>query len=272
VIALGAVIPFDRFDPARSRLYVRKKRKRFRKRREGAEAESDTTEETSSAEDIAAEPHLSSLGEDKPRLRFWSTLIAELRLMVRGQPWWWYGVALGLLITCLVTPYEYFHRFFVPLVWLWPIFLWSAMGNQEHRHRTHQLVFSCAHLVGRQLPAAWLAGVLVAAAVGGGVAVRFLVTGEMYAMFGWVVGIVFVPALALALGVWTNSRRLFEMVYFMVWLLGVYSGGRIWPLDFLGRGDQSVAIGVPVYYLVLTVFLLALAVVGRRQQITAPLR
>ena len=91
-------------------------------------------------------------------------------------------------------------------------------------------------------------------------------------MFGWVVGIVFVPALALALGVWTNSGRLFEMVYFMVWLLGVYSGGRVWPLDFLGRGDQSVAIGVPVYYLVLTAFLLALAVMGQRQQITASLR
>jgi hypothetical protein len=270
VIALVAVIPFDRFDPARSRLRVRKKRKKSKKRR--AKAEAATAEEVSVAADAAARLDLSSLDADTPRSRIWSTFIAEFRLMVRGQPWLWYGAALGLIVTCLVTPYWVFQKFFFPLVWLWPIFLWSAMGNQEIRHRTHHLVFSCAHLVRRQLPASWLAGVVVAAAVGSGAAVRFLVTGEMYSLFGWVVGVAFVPALALALGIWTNSGRIFEIVYFLIWLLAVYSRGRVWPLDFLARSDQSVALGIPAYYLALTAGLLALAVAGRHKQITTSLR
>jgi hypothetical protein len=270
VIALVAVIPFDRFDPARSRVRVRKKRKRSKKRRAIAQAE--TEEEPGVAADVATQPSLSTLAEDTRRSRVWATIVAEFRLMVRGQPWWWYVVVLGLIITCLVTPHWVFQRFFVPLVWLWPIFLWSAMGNREHRHRTNQLVFSCAHLIRRQLPAVWLAGVVVAVAVGSGAAVRFLATGDMYSLFGWGVGVVFVPALALTTGVWTSSGRLFEIVYFLIWLLAVYSGGRVWPLDFLGRSDQSVAIGVPAYFLVVTAVLLVLAVAGRRKQITTSLR
>jgi hypothetical protein len=272
VLALVAVVPFDRFDPARSQAYLRKKRKRSKKKDKGAIAHQIAAEEMTGAEDFAEHLQLSSPGEENRRLRLWSTLTMELRLMVRGQPWWWYCVVLGLLITCLVIPYKYFFKFIVPLVWLWPIFLWSNMGTQEHRHRTNQMVFSCAHLIVRQLPAVWLSGVLVAAAVTGGAAVRFLATGEMYALFCCFVGIVFVPALALALGVWTNSGRLFEMIYFLIWLLGVYSGGRFWPLDFLGRGGKSAAIGVPWYYLVFTLFLLVIAVTGRRKQITASLR
>jgi hypothetical protein len=209
---------------------------------------------------------LTALAEDGLHLRFWATSVAELRLMVRGHPWWWYGVALGLFIACLATPHGYFHRFFIPLVWLWPMFIWSAMGNQEHRHRTDRLVFSCAHLARRQLPAAWLAGALATAVFAGGVALRFLIAGESHSLFGWFVGILFVPALALALGVWTRSGRTFEMVYSVIWFLGVVSAGRVWPLDFMGRGDKSVAAGVPAYYVLLTALLLAISLVGRRRQ------
>jgi len=81
-----------------------------------------------------------------------------------------------------------------------------------------------------------------------------------------------VPALALALGVWSNSGRLFEMLYFPIWFLGVFSGGRVWPFDFLGRGNQPAAVNVPTLYVVTTAILLALAFIGRRKQLYVSLR
>jgi len=270
-VALVAVLPFDRFDPARSSIRVRKRKRRFRKR--GALG---NVGELSIPEEVAVEAapalQLSSLGQASLRLRLWSTLWAEFRLMATGQAWWWYGAVIGCYVGCLATPYAVFQRFFVPLVWLWPIFLWSMMGNRERRYRTGQIVFSCPRVIRRQLPSLWFAGVLVAAICGGGGALRTVIAGEGHLLFGWIVGILFVPALALALGVWTNSGRLFEMIYFLVWFLGVYSGGHIWPLDFLGRGGHSVAVSIPSIYLLITAVLLAWAVIGRRKQIQTSLR
>lgn len=269
--ALVAVLPFDRFDPARSNIRVRKRKKQFRKR--GAVG---NVEEHSIPDEVAVETapalQLSSLGQAGLRLRLWSTLWAEFRLMTTGQAWWWYGAVIGCYVGCLATPYAAFQRFFVPLVWLWPIFLWSMMGNRERRYRTSQIVFSCPRVIRRQLPSLWFAGVLVAAICGGGGALRLVIAGEGPLLFGWIVGALFVPALALALGVWTNSGRLFEMIYFLVWFLGVYSGGRVWPLDFLGRGGHPSAVSIPSIYLLITAGLIAWAVVGRRKQIYTSLR
>jgi hypothetical protein len=270
VMAVVAVLPFDRFDPARSRARFRKDRRRFGRRRD----ESGVQEDPIQVEVVEAIPipHRSSLGQTKPRLRMWSTVWSEFLLMAKGQPWWWYGVVVGLSVSCLVIPYNVFQRFFVPLVWLWPIFLWSAMGNRERRFCTNHLVFSCPRVIRRQLPALWLAGVLVAVICGGGAVLRLMTAGEVHLLLGWFVGVLFVPALALALGVWTNSGRLFEMLYFAIWFLGVFSGGRVWPLDFLGRGNQPAGVSVPTLYVVVTAVLLALAVLGRRKQLYLSLR
>jgi hypothetical protein len=262
LVALVAVVPFDRFDPARSRIRVPQKRKRFWKRRAKI-----SIQENSIPGEVAVEAssvrQLSSLGHTHLRLRLWSTMCGEFRLMVKGQPWWWYGVVLGLFVCCLATPFTVFQRFIVPLIWLWPIFVWSAMGNRERRCRTNHLVFSCPRIVRRQLPALWLAGIFVTAICGSGAMLRLMIAGDMHLLFGWFVGVLFVPSLALTLGVWTNSGRLFEMLYFLIWFLGVYSGGRLWPLDFLGRGDQSAAISTPVYYIAVTAVFKARAGMGR---------
>ena len=101
---------------------------------------------------------------------------------------------------------------------------------------------------------------------------RLMIAGEAHLLHGWFVSVLFVPALALALGVWTNSGRLFEMLYFAIWFLGVCSGGHVWPLDFLGRGNQPAAVSVPTLYVVVTAVLLALAVIGRRKQLYLSLR
>ena len=50
-------------------------------------------------------------------------------------------------------------------------------GVREIKYNTYQTVFSTAHPVRRQLPAIWLAGVIVAAAMGAGFAIRMIING-----------------------------------------------------------------------------------------------
>ena len=174
-------------------------------------------------------------------------------------------VTVGLIIANLASPLEVCRRWLIPASWIWPIFLWSSMGHYEKKYQTHQIVFSTARLVRRQLPAIWLAGVLVAIIATGGSGLRWLFTGQWYHLVCWAVGVLFVPSLALTLGVWTNGGRLFEMLYFIVWYVGVF---KAWTaLNFAGSTVAAIETGTPMYYLGITALLLFSAVVGRRRQV-----
>jgi hypothetical protein len=207
--------------------------------------------------------------------RFGRTLRAELRLMLKGQRWWWYLVALGLIVAGL-TGDQVRHEV-LPYAWLWPLLVWSAMGVLETRHRTEHLVFSAPHPLSYQLPATWLAGVVVAVLAGSGVLVRLLLDGDWVGIGAWLAGGLFIPTLALALGCWSGNSKLFEVVYTILWYAGPVEG--IAVLDFMGASGGSVSctcspvgatfpVNMPLITLAWTVVLLALAFVGRRRHIT----
>jgi hypothetical protein len=63
-------------------------------------------------------------------------LTAELRLMIQGQAWWWYIVALGLWIASVGMDTEAARAGILPFLSLWPALLWSSMGTREKRFRT----------------------------------------------------------------------------------------------------------------------------------------
>jgi hypothetical protein len=196
-LVLLAALLFDRFDPARGFFRVRPISAepsrwhllaRWRKRAATANARGN------GAMNGAAAPqpmvHLSPLNPAAVRFRAASVLLAELRLMLKRQ-WWWNVVAAGLLIASLANPAPEARRDLLPWVWVWPILLWSAMGTREARHQTDELIFSAAHSLRRQFPAAWLAGVIVAVLMGSGVALRLLLARDWAGLLGFAVGAVF---------------------------------------------------------------------------------
>ncbi|HKV11419.1 MAG TPA: ABC transporter permease [Thermoanaerobaculia bacterium] len=262
-IALLAAVFFDRFDPA------------------GAEMPRVSVPGVPESEVGAPggiSPRVSTLGypNDAPggrgltplpagarRFGFFALLKAELRLLLQGQRWWWYAGALGLIIAGFVAPLEGARKFVLPFAWIWPILLWSSLGNREARHATSELVFSAAWPIRRQLPATWAAGVLLAVVTGIGVGVRLAVAGDWPALGAWAVGAAFIPTLALAMGVWSGTSRPFEAVYLALWYIGPLQ--RVPALDFMGAVPEGAKLGVPVAYLVATVALGIAAVAGRRR-------
>jgi hypothetical protein len=246
-IALLASLFFDRFDPSRGRV---------RSRKAGSAA-------PETAKDIVAAPtpapipvHLQPLPEEARRFSFPGLLRAETRLLLQGQRWWWWAVALGLLIAGFAAPLASARQFILPAAWIWPLLRWSALGSREARYGTHGLVFSAAHPLSRQLLAAWASGVFLAAITGGGVAVRLGLAGDWGGLGAWTVGALFIPTLALALGVWSGGGKLFEVVYLLLWYLG--------PMQHVPGMDYLRA---PLVYLVATALLGLAAVAGRKRQL-----
>ena len=257
--ALLAAVFFHRFDPARAGLARRRKNPEA-----PAAGEQGVVQEVAGFGGAAAawSGMLTPLARVGGRTRFGHLVVAELRLTLQGQKWWWYAGAAGLFIGCLSSPLVAGRGGVILAAWIWPLLLWSQMGSREARWGTGALLYSSPRTLGRQLPAAWVAGVLVTMATGGGLAIRLLLARDAAGLEGWAAGAVFIPSLALALGSWTGTGKWFEAIYTAWWYIGPLH--HIRNADFMGTMAAS---NTPVLFVALAALLMASCWVRRRTQL-----
>lgn len=249
LVTLFAALFFDRFDPSRARLRRRKS------------TVSTSTPEVASVSEKLPAVSLTPLNRAANRFSFLNVLIAELKLLLKGQHWWWYVGAAGLIIASLVNSVELIRQYVLPLAWIWPVLLLSPLGNREARDNVQQLAFSSAAPLMRQFPAQWIAGFTVLLILGSGAALRFLVNGQAALLLAFFSGALFIISLALALGVWSGTSKPFEIVYISLWYLGPLN--KVPGLDFIGAHTD----GRPAFFIPLSLALIAFAVWGRWRQL-----
>jgi len=270
-IALLAAAFFHRFDPARiqsnwlDRLVTRIKQavtEFVTQPASTVEPESPTPAVKGQA--VRLTP-ISNAGYCSGRLRlFGQLLVAEWKLAFSDVRWWWYLVALGLIAGSLFAPLQIAHLVVLPVAWIWPLNVWSAMGTREVRHRTEPLVLSGHHSLRRQFVALWGVGVLVAVTMAAGVMLRLALSSAWASLAALMIGAVFVPTLALAMGCWSGTNKLFEAMYLFFWYLVAIQN--IPYLDFMGRSPEMIGMGIPWIYAGITIVLFGLALLGRRRQ------
>lgn len=252
-IAAVAAIPFDRFDNAGSHLNLSKTRGRRRERTEKSAPHTGIT---------TVDVRLTPLDGHAGGVRLGALIFAEWKLMVRGLRWWYAG-PLGLSIAALTAPLDAVRAIVLPLAWFWPVLLWSKLGTREATYNTEPVFFSAPHPLSRQLAATWLAGVMLSVMTGFAVALRLSIAGDAHGLAAWSVGAMFIPALALALGVWTRSGKAFEAIYTGVCYAVIQQAA---PLDFMGAVATAPRHN-PLIFAVLALVLIALALFGRRQRL-----
>jgi hypothetical protein len=259
LVAFSALL-FDRFDPARRRLLSGRSKP----------GRSDLPEISAVADGSAvlgmtSAVTLTPLRAAPAHFRFGAMLVAELRLMLKGQKWWWYAGAVLLVVLSAALSGAQARGVVLCVAWIWPVLMWSMMGVRESRDRTSQLLFSAPHPIARQLPAVWCAGVVLALITGSGFALRLLLGGNWRGLLAWMIGAAFIPTLALALGVWSGTGKPFEILYTLLWYLGPMHATV--PLDFMGSAPATALTRVPLFYLVLAAGMALAALVGRRRQL-----
>ena len=254
VLTSISAVTLNRFDPAAEKLPFKKKKKK-------RTTVDEVTGDFSGGADIsAADLRPVSISFSLPAM-----LLSELRLLLKGFHWFWYLIALALLVLQLVLPLHHVRTFVLPAAWIWPILIWSSMGTREARFNTGQLLYSSAHPLSRQLPATWLAGLIVTMSVVAGMAVRALIAGDVPQLTAWLVAVCFVPTLALTLGVLSGSRKLFEIIYTLIWYIGPVNKAP--ALDFAGITDAAIAGGMPLIYLAITLVMIPVVILARKRQL-----
>jgi hypothetical protein len=122
------------------------------------------------------------------------------------------------------------------------------------------MVFSSAAPLTRQLPAAWFAGFLVTILTGGGAAMKLFSAADGTSLIVWLSAALFIPSLALTLGIWSNSSKLFEVTYISMWYLSMNG---LDAVDFFGANSN----GNVGFFIPLSIALIVLAFIGRAKQI-----
>ena len=266
-LAAGAALPFDRFDPSPGWQVT------LKTALPGPNTSTPTTEAASTEPPAAAGPPTtghSSGPEGRPdapapaeaapwsplgslsapvALRPFGLFAAECRRALRRRSGAWQVGALVLLGAGLWWPAS---TGLLVVAWLWPLPLWSDLGARETATRTAPLVASSPYPRAQRV-AAWAVGAAVPLALLAG---PLLLGGHWRAL----VGVLFVPALGLAAGRLSGTPRLFEIVYLVLWYVGLAS--RQAALDFGGVAQAPP--GTLVGYGLAAAGLLVGAVTGPR--------
>lgn len=264
VLTIVAAAFFDRFDPSRSRRLPQLLSKNQRAAQEALIVAPAGIANAPAASASPALMHLTPLaGRDSSG--FARIFTAELKLALKGLRWWWYAVAIGLLIAQFASPLPIARGPLLAAAWIWPVLIWSNLGVRENRFGTAQILFSCAKIVPRQILACWLSGVVVAAVTGAGAGARLLLVGDNTGALAWCAGALFIPSLALALGVISGTAKSFEGLFTVLWYIGPMNQTR--GLDFSGAARSAHPARDAAIYLLLSAVLVAIAAVFRSRQL-----
>ncbi len=253
---------FTRFDPSAHRVR--------QPRRKGQALTGVEPQEQAAAP--AAAPVSTRLTPLAGGTRFHSNILRlvwlEVLLLVKGLKWYWLAGMALFWFGSIVAGSKSERNIWFMLSAIWPVLVWSKMGEREARYQAEQLIYQAANPLARLLGSAWLAGVLVTAVAASGVLLGRLFTGAPLLIVSWALSVLFIPSLALCLGVWSRGSKLFEVVYPLLWYLGPFnSDNGIAVIDYLGIHPGAAVNLTPLWFAAVIVALLALSVIGRRRRL-----
>ena len=255
IAVLIAVPFFDRFDPSKEKIRIRRPKKQTK-----------LSPERSTAIIESTRPPITTLLSPRIRFALHTMISSEIKLMTKGHHWFWYIIAFALLVAQAATPFDVARMYFVPVSVVWYLTVWSGMGSREQYFNTRELLFSSPHYLTRQFLTVWFSGALVALVAVSGMIVRASIIGDIAYVSALLSGAFFIPSMALALGTISNTKKLFEVIFLMLWYIGTIE--HLTPLDFLGTTSQSINAGMPtVYFLLGSGFLFTAFAVRRKQMV-----
>ncbi|GAA2524796.1 hypothetical protein ACPCK9_15790 [Streptomyces koyangensis] len=177
---------------------------------------------------------------------FGRLLAGEVRILVGGvSPWWW-AVAAALTVAGLAVPADLVTGLVLPAVWIWPVLIWSRLGSQQVEHGMEGLL-GAYPAVRRRLLAEWGSGVVLTAVLGVAPLIRMGLAADFPGLAAWLAGVLFIPSLAMLLGVVCRTHRVFQAVYLPIWYLVV---NKVAAVDFMGavRDAGAPAGPTPLFY------------------------
>ena len=251
-LALLPTLWFSRFDPSRNRIHSNGStgNRSTPATRDGGDADERSMP--------VAVPTPTAMHPSRAGATFGRLVSGEVRILVQGVSWWWWLVAVGLSIVAVMIPLSVLPGMLLP-IWVWPVLIWSRLGSQRVEQDLEEMLRAYPR-PRRRVLAEWSAGVALTAFVAAGPGLRMAISGDRPGTMAWFGGVLFVPSIALFLGLTSRSHRLFQALYLPLWFL-VMNG--VAAMDYLGAVRvQGRPAGPPAGVIVAVAFGLTFAAVA----------
>ena len=142
-----------------------------------------------------------------------SGIKAELNLMLKRQPLIWKLIGMTGIVLCFALDIEIVQIYVMPLLMIWFVGVFSALGSKEHKHDMLGLIATIPGGKTKQITYSWIAGILISFMLITPILIRMLTHGQIGGMFAAFAGAIFVPSLALFFGEITKTSRFFEVLF-----------------------------------------------------------
>ncbi|WP_442587213.1 hypothetical protein ACSBL2_14320 [Pedobacter sp. AW31-3R] len=140
----------------------------------------------------------------------------ELLLLIRqGNKWLWL-VNAGLWIALFLAPFQIAYLYLLPLLLFFQVTRWSDLVTKEKTNRIHYFAYASYKPMQRMLPSQILAGIILALGLALPVLLRSVMTSNLYAFINILNGSVCIVLLAVATGILTGGKKLFEVIFFLL--------------------------------------------------------
>jgi len=206
------------------------------------EQKSKEKKKTKSAEIIpAAKPlrdiKLSALPPITPAYGILPFIRTELLMLVRKGPRWLWLINLGGMVALSLAPLTEAHQLVLPVLWFLQVGRWSDLATKEKTNRVHYFTYASYKPLSRLLFSQIIAGILMALALASPLLVRYMIGLQFLPILGIIMGGMFIVFFAVALGILSGGKKLFEILFFLFTYANVE---RVPFLDYYGGMNRGV--------------------------------
>jgi hypothetical protein len=199
---------------------------------------------------------LSSLPQTAAAFNIYPLIKAEIMMILRKGPLWFWLINLGMFIALFFIPLGKAHQLALPVVWFFQINRWADLATKEKYYGTSSFVYGSSKPLGRLLTAQILAGTLVALAFAFPVLLRLLFAGEFAFLPGIALGALILIGFSTFSGILTGGKRLFEILFFMLTYAVIenipqadYFGGKHCSAEYFAIQVMIVLVLLAISYL-----------------------
>ncbi|HZY37775.1 MAG TPA: hypothetical protein VFE53_14050, partial [Mucilaginibacter sp.] len=139
----------------------------------------------------------------------------ELLMLIRKGPRWLWLINLGGMIALIFAGLTVAHQMILPCLWFLQVGRWSDLVTKEKTNRIHYFSYGSYKPLTRLLPAQIIAGVTLALVLASPLLARYLIGLQFLPIIYIIMGSVFIVLFAVALGILSGGKKLFEILFFL---------------------------------------------------------
>ncbi len=209
---------------------------------------------TTKKQHIVKDLLLSSLPKPQINYSMFPLLKTEFLLLFRkGKKWLWIINLIGMVLL-VILPIKMSHQMVLPILWFLQVSRLSDLATKETTNNVHYFAFTSFKPIGRVLVSQVLAGVVLMLLLASPLLIRLGLSLSFSGVLALIFGAIFIVMFAVLLGILSNGKKLFEVLFFMIAYANI--NGIVF-VDYFGGFEH------PKFYLIqLAVFTIVIGSVG----------